>query len=99
LSAPSRQLELPLAPYQLILQIAAWNIRARDHWGQRAACREKGHEPERWHWVHIGTCFRLDHRAQPAGGRPVIAERGFVATREGLEALRPQLHAEARRRG
>jgi hypothetical protein len=29
----------------------------------------------------------------------VISERGFVATREGMEALREQLHAEALRRG
>jgi hypothetical protein len=60
---------------------------------------EKGAEPERWHWVYTGTCFRLDHRGRTAGGRPVITERGFVATREGIEALREQLHAEARRRG
>lgn len=29
----------------------------------------------------------------------MITERGFVATREGIAALREQLHAEARRRG
>src|SRR5271163_2896593 len=36
---------------------------------------------------------------KPAGGRPVISERGFVATRTGLDGLRAQLHAEALRRG
>jgi hypothetical protein len=96
---PARQLELTLEPYQLILQIDAWNIRERDHWGESAARRRQGAEPERWHWVYTGTCFRLAHRARTAGGRPVIVERGFVATREGIEALREQLHAEARRRG
>lgn len=96
---PPRQLELPLEPYQMILQIDAWHIRERDQWGESAACRRQGREPERWHWVYTGTCFRLDHRAQTAGGRPVIIERGFVATREGIDALREQLHAEARRRG
>jgi len=96
---PARQLELTLEPYQLILQIDAWNIRERDHWGERAARRRQGAEPERWHWVYTGTCFRLAHRARTAGGRPVIIERGFVATREGIDALREQLHAEARRRG
>jgi hypothetical protein len=84
-------------PHQLILQIDAWNIRERDHWGETAAQRKRGAEPERWHWVYTGTCFRLDHRAQTASGRPVIVERGFVATREGIDALREQLHAEARR--
>lgn len=94
-----RQLELTLEPYQMIIQLDAWNIRERDHWGHSQALRRKGQEPERWHWVYTGTCFRLDHRGQTAGGRPVISERGFVATRAGLDALREQLHAEALRRG
>lgn len=95
----SRQLELPLEPYQMIIQLDAWNLRERDDWGNSAALRRRGEEPARWHWVYTGTCFRLDHRGQTAGGRPVISERGFVATREGLDALREQLHAEALRRG
>lgn len=93
------QAELVLEPYQLIIQLDAWNIRERDAWGKTRALRRQGQEPERWHWVYTGTCFRLDHRGQTAGGRPVISERGFVATREGLEGLRQQLHAEALRRG
>jgi hypothetical protein len=93
------QPELPLEPYQLILQLDAWNIRERNEWGQTAVRRRQGQEPERWHWVYTGTVFRLDHRGQSAGGRPVITERGFVATRQGIDALREQLHAEALRRG
>lgn len=92
-------LELTLEPYQMIIQLDAWNIRERDQWGQSAALRRQGQEPERWHWVYTGTCFRLDHRGQTAGGRAVITERGFVSTREGIDALRQQLHAEALRRG
>lgn len=83
----------------MIIQLDAWNIRERDDWGRSGAMRAQGKEPERWHWVYTGTCFRLDHRGQTAGGRPVITERGFVATRAGLAALREQLHAEALRRG
>jgi hypothetical protein len=83
----------------MILQMDAWNIRKRDDWGKSAALRRGGKEPERWHWIYTGTCFRLDHRAQTAGGRPVIVERGFVATRTGIDGLRQQLHAEAMRRG
>ena len=98
-AAKPKQLELTLEPYQMIIQLDAWNIRERDDWGQSAALRRRGQEPERWHWVYTGTCFRLDHRGQTAGGRPVITERGFVATRQGLDALREQLHAEALRRG
>lgn len=91
--------ELVLEPYQMIIQMDAWNIRERDGWGRTKALRQKGQEPERWHWVYSGTCFRLDHRGKTAGGRPVISERGFVATREGIDALREQLQAEALRRG
>ena len=63
----TQQLELTLEPYQMILQLDAWNIRERDGWGQTKALRRVGKEPERWHWVYIGTCFRLDHRGQTAG--------------------------------
>ena len=93
------QPELVLEPYQMIIQLDAWNIRERDGWGRTEALRKLGQEPERWHWVYTGTCFRLDHRGKTAGGRPVISERGFVATREGIDGLREQLHAEALRRG
>src|ERR1043166_3382028 len=98
-STAKAQLELTLEPYQMIIQLDAWNIREPDQWGQSAALRRKGQEPERWHWVYTGTCFRLDHRGQTAGGRPGITERGFGATRQGVDALREQMHAEALRRG
>lgn len=93
------QSELVLEPYQMIIQLDAWNIRERDQWGKTRELRRKAQEPERWHWVYTGTCFRLDQRGKTAGGRPVISERGFVATREGIDALREQLYAEALRRG
>ena len=93
------QSELVLEPYQMIIQLDAWNIRERDEWGKTQSLRREGREPERWHWVYTGTCFRLDHRGKTVGGRPVISERGFVATREGIAGLRGQLHAEALRRG
>lgn len=93
------QLELSLEPYQMIIELDAWNIRERDGWGRTARLRHRGEEPPRWHWVWTGTVFRLDHRGRTAGGRPVISQRGFVATRQGLDALREQLHAEALRRG
>ena len=94
-----KPLELTLEPYQLILQLDAWNIRERAAWGQSRAWRRAGQEPERWHWVYPGTCFRLDQRGQTAGGRPGITERGLVATRAGLDGWREPLPAEALRRG
>jgi hypothetical protein len=93
------QSEMVLEPYQMIIQLDAWNIRERQDWGQTQALRRKGQEPERWRWVYTGTCFRLDHRGQSAAGRPMISQRGFAATREGIYGLREQLHAEAMRRG
>jgi hypothetical protein len=93
------QAEMVLEPYQMIIQMDAWNIRERDEWGQTERLRRQGEEPERWHWVYTGTCFRLNQRGKTAGGRAVISERGFVATRQGIDALREQLHAEAMRRG
>lgn len=98
-AAEKKQLELVLEPYQMIIQLDAWNIRERDAWGQTATLRRRGQTPERWHWVWTGTVFRLDHRGETAGGRPVIVQRGYVFTRQGLDALREQLHAEALRRG
>jgi hypothetical protein len=93
------QAQLPLEPFTMVIELDAWNIRERDDWGQSEALRQAGHKPERWHWVYGGTCFRLSQRSQTEGGRPVILSRGYVMTREGVDALRDQLWAEAMRRG
>lgn len=89
----------PPQPFTLVIEIDAWNIRERDDWGQTEALRAQGKKPERWHWVYLATVFRLDHRGQTAGERALISERGFVATRGGLEALTAQLYREAIARG
>ncbi len=86
-------------PFTLVIEIDAWNIRERDHWGQSGPRRARGMEPERWHWVYGGTCFRLDQRAQTNGGRSIILSRGTVMTRGGIDALREQLFAECLRHG
>jgi hypothetical protein len=83
----------------MVIEVDAWNIRERDHWGQTEARRKAGEEPERWHWVYTATVFRLDQRATKQSGRPTIADRGYVATREGLESFKRQLYAEALQRG
>ena len=93
------QLELPLEPFTLVIELDAWNVRERDDWGQSAQRRAAGQEPARWHWVYGGTCFRLSQRGQSAGGRPLILSRGTVMTRGGVDALREQLWAEASRHG
>jgi hypothetical protein len=95
----SERASLPDAPFTLVIEIDAWHIRERDHWGQTKTLREQGEDLSRWHWVYTGTIFRLDHRGRTASGRAVITERGYVATRQGLEALEEQLYAEALQRG
>lgn len=87
------------APFTLVIEIDAWNIRERDDWGKTAQLRKKGEDPSRWHWVYTGTVFRLDHRGKTSSGRAVITERGYVATRQGIEFFEQQLYAESLRRG
>ena len=90
---------LPEKAFTLVIELDAWNIRERDRWGQSAKIRAAGQEPQRWHWVYGGTCFRLDQRAESDGGRPRILSRGTVMTREGVDGLGEQLFAEAQRQG
>ncbi len=89
----------PTQPFTLVIEIDAWDIRERDDWGQTKALRKAGKKPERWHWVYMATVFRLDHRGRTAGDRAVITQRGYAATRLGLEALSAQLYREALARG
>jgi hypothetical protein len=95
----ARQAPAPQKPFVLIIQLDAWNIRERDGWGESAALRQQGQEPARWHWVYTATLFRLDQRGHTASQRPVITDRGYVATRAGLEVFERQVYAEALRRG
>jgi len=88
-----------LAPFTLIIEIDAWNIRERDDWGRTGKLRRQGKQPERWHWVFTATIFRLDQRAQTHGGRRVISSRGYVVTRQTLEAFTQMLYVEALLRG
>lgn len=93
------QSPIPSQPFILIIEVDAWNIRERDDWGQTKALRKKGMEPQRWHWVYTATIFRLDQRGHTASKRPIITERGYVATRAGLEGFERLVYAEALRRG
>ena len=83
----------------LVIEIDAWHIRERDNWGKTEAIIKAGKDVERWHWVYTGTVFRLDQRGTTQSGRPVIADRGYVATRTGIDGFKTQLYAEALQRG
>jgi hypothetical protein len=89
----------PTQPFTLVIEIDAWDIRERDHWGKTQELRQQGKKPERWHWVYMATVFRLDHRGQTEGKRAVLTQRGYAATRLGIEALSAQLYREALARG
>jgi hypothetical protein len=89
----------PVQPFILVIEIDAWDIRERNDWGKTKELRQQGKKPERWHWVYMATVFRLDHRGQTAGQRAVITQRGYAATRLGIEALSAQLYREALARG
>ena len=90
---------VPSAPFTMVIEIDAWNIRERDNWGRTKVFRKAGKDTNRWHWVYTGTVFRLDQRGATLSGRPVITERGYVATRKGLDCFQRQLYAEAVQRG
>lgn len=92
------------APFTLIIELDAWNIRERDDWGRTETARQEAARqgqpaPSKWHWVYVGTVFRLDHSGQTAGGRAIISQRGYACTRLGVEALLRQLYFEAQRGG
>jgi hypothetical protein len=93
-----QRLPLPEKDFTLVIELDAWNIRERDDWGQSAQRRAAGQEPQRWHWVYGGTCFRLEQRVHSPGGRPRILSRGTVMTRQGVDPLREQLFAQAHQR-
>jgi len=95
------RLNQEVEPFTLVIELDAWNIRERnpEAWGRTEQLREQGQEPEWWHWVYGGTCFRLSQRVQTSGGRSVILSRGTVMTRGGIDALKRQLWAEAMRHG
>lgn len=88
----------PSAPDTLVIMMDAWNIRERDEFGRSAALRRAGVEPSRWHWVWTGTVFGLEQRTAK-NERPIILQRGYVATRAGMEGFVEQLHGEALRQG
>jgi hypothetical protein len=98
---PELRLKGSAEPFLLVIELDAWNIRERNEedWGRTEELRKRGQEPDWWHWVYGGTCFRLSQRVQTAGGRSLILSRGTVMTRGGIEALKQQLWAEAMRHG
>ena len=93
----------PPPPFTLVIQIHAWHIRERDHWGQTQSMRARKEELKRWHWVDTATCFHLEQRCRKGKNknkqRAIITQPSSVATRGGVEDLRPQLQCRMKRCG
>ena len=69
-------LDQPLTAFTLVIQLDAWNIRARDHWGETPTRRAAGQELDRWHWVYTGTCCHLEapiRKPRGTGSNPCSA--------------------------
>jgi hypothetical protein len=93
------QEDLGKPPFTLVIEMDAWNIRERDKWGETESLLGQGEAVGRWHWVYGATVFRLGNRAQTQSGRKMILSRGYVMTREGVDAFSDQVFAEAVRQG
>lgn len=91
--------EIGNAPFVLVVEMDAFLVRERDHWGETAQLLGRDEKFSRWHWVYTATIFRLGERATTQSDRAMILSRGLVATREGLEAFSQQVYAEAVRQG
>jgi hypothetical protein len=87
-------------PFTMVVQIDAWNIRERNDWGISNSLRQKGEEPERWHWVYGAIAYRLED-CQSVGNkeRERILHKAVVMTRGGVDTLREKLWAECMRLG
>jgi hypothetical protein len=85
--------------YQMIIQLDAWNIRERDQWGQTRQLRRRGASTRALALGLHRDVFSIESAGQKCRWAGGDKSAGVVATREGIDTLRQQLHAEALRRG
>lgn len=84
--------------FSLVIELDGWMIRERgDEWG----CKPPEIKAERvaWHELKTGVIFRLEDRAQTAGGRRLLIEKYHVAWRGEMGEFGRRVQAEALRRG
>lgn len=84
--------------FSLVIQMDGWMIRERGgQWGCKPA--EIKAERVAWHELKTGVIFRLEDRAQTAGGRRLLLQKYHVAWRGEPEEFGRRVQAEALRRG
>jgi hypothetical protein len=107
LGAAAADLELPTpAPppcepeFSLVIMLDGWMARERGpDWG--AGPRKKNPQRIAWHEIKSAVIYRLEQRAQSAGGRGLLVEKYAVATPPETSPVDfgAAVQAEARRRG
>jgi hypothetical protein len=92
---------LPREPeFSLVIMMDGWMARERGpDWG--ASARKKAPERIAWHEIKSAVIYRMEQRAQSAGGRGLLVEKFAVATPPETTPLDfgAAVQAEARRRG
>ena len=107
LGAAAADLELPTpAPlprepkFSLVIMLDGWRARERGpDWG--AGARQRNPQRIAWHEIKSAVIYRLEHRAESAGGRGLLVEKYAVATPPETSPVDfgAAVLAEARRRG
>lgn len=87
-------------PFSLVIMLDGWMARERgSDWG--ADSRKKNPHRIAWHEIKSAVIYRLEARAESAGGRGVLVEKHIVATPPETSPLAfgTAVQAEGRRRG
>jgi hypothetical protein len=87
-------------PFSLVIMLDGWMARERGpDWG--AGPRRKNPQRIAWHEIKSAVIYRLEQRAETAGGRGLLVEKIVVATPPETAPVDfgAAVHAEARRRG
>lgn len=86
--------------FSLVIMLDGWMARERGpDWG--AGPRQKNPQRSAWHEIKSAVIYRLDQRAQTAGGRGLLVEKYAVATPPETDPVDfgAAVQAEAQRRG
>jgi hypothetical protein len=84
--------------FSLVIELDGWMMRERGaEWGLKPP--EIKAERVAWHELKTGVIFRLEDRAQTAGGRRLLIDKYHVAWRGEPEEFGRRVQAEALRRG